>query len=574
MRAYLLSSFICLGSLLTGEESPAKRIKDHLLLKDYTSAYEEISQYLSKNPDSEEFQALKVRVLSESGRDLDAFRDYKKIACSSEEIEKDLNLLEIISWSILEKAEFSNQQVVNISSMIGASLTHDVRAVNILLHNLASTNSYVRMIAVRLSTQFGDKRLIDMIQQMLHKESVWYVRLEIIKALARFQIQEIGPLLKEIVSSERSSIEERSIAAEALLNLHESLEQEEISHLCKSKRAGLRYLALEIISYLNLKGYSNEVLKLLLDPNADVRMMALNTLMTTGIKDQKEEILQKVTDLSEDHHPYVAMTACGLLMYYQPTLAKSKLTDWVFHESADYRRFAASVISQSGGEGERLGKLLIETSSDPFVRINLAIGLLGHSQDKLGYCRHIASFLSTYKQKIMLDPSRNPYYKVIAPSYVRHTPEVIQYPVLVDQHTRLNLMNQLATLGFPNAADLIKSYLKSESLGMTFAASTVLLEEGSEESLDIIKQLLDDPDEKVQVQAALVLALFGSDETALTILQTAYPKMDRDFKMHILDALGHIGSRKAIPFLVNLLDDPFNVMRIIAASAIIRCIYH
>ncbi|MCH9630404.1 MAG: hypothetical protein S4CHLAM37_04020 [Chlamydiia bacterium] len=579
MYISLIAVFLFAGSLLvSSEQSTAankqKRVKDHLLLKDYNSALDEISTSIVEFPDSADLKALKVRVLSESGRDLDAFRDWKKIAKDDEKFKEDLALLEIISWSVLEKAEHSNQQVVNISSMIGASLTQDARAVSILMNNLNSTNAYLRMIAVRLSTQFGDKILIDTIKSMLKKENVWYVRLEVIKALSRFQIKEIGPLLKDIVSSDRSTIEERYIAAEALLNLHETLDENELVHLYESKRAGLRYLACEVVSFLNLNGHNEHIAKLLDDPNADVRIVALNTLIVTGIKDAKELTQEKLLHLLEDPNPYVAMTACGVLMYYDPSRAKSELTDWVFHKNPDYRRFAASVISQSGEEGIVLGNVLLKSTSDPFVKVNLAYGLLGHTQDKMECCKYIAEFLHTHKQKIMMDPSNNPYYKVISPSFVRHTPEVIQYPVMVDQQMRLHLLNKLAMFRFPEVSSLVKAYLKSESFGMTFAASTVLLEEGTDESIEIIRELLDDKDEKTRVQAALVLALFGTDKRALATLQNAYPKMDRDFKMHILDALGHLGSKEAIPFLVELLDDPFNMMRIIAASAIIRCIYH
>lgn len=551
-----------------------KRIKDHLLLKDYQGAMQEAEEALLRFPDCKELRVLKIRVLSASGRDLDAFRSWKKIAEDHGEIKEDLNLLEAIAWSVIENAKNSSQQVVNISSMIGASLTQDAKAVEILLENMRSSNAYIRMVAVRLSTKFGDKKLIDYLCQMMKKETVWYVRLELVQALAKFQIQEIKPVLKEVIASDRTSMEEKAIALESLLSLTDTVDENELLHLLKSNRAGLRYLASEVISYLKLEGYELSLLELLKDPNPNVKMMALNTFSTIGIKNHKVEVLSKLEELAQDPDSYVAMTACGVLMYYNKELAKAILTDFVFHENPAFRRFASSVIAQSGGEGERLGVLLLDSSSDPFVKANLSLGLLGHAKDKQKLCKSLAEFLQTYTNKIMLDKSRNPHYSILAPSEIRHTPEMIQYPALVDQHIRLHLLSQLSILRYPGSSKAVKSYLKAQTFGTTFSASSLLLQEGSEESAEAIKELLLDTDIKIKVQAALVLALFGSDEDSLQILQEAYPLVERDFKLHILEAIGHIGSKKSIPFLLEILDDPFNMMRIVAASAIIQCVYH
>jgi len=164
--------------------------------------------------------------------------------------------------------------------------------------------------------------------------------------------------------------------------------------------------------------------------------------------------------------------------------------------------------------------------------------------------------------------------RVLAPSHVRHTPEVSQYPEVIDQHVRLHLLNILAMMRHPGVEESIKKYLRQHHFGMTYAASSALITEGAEDSLDIISSLLEDEDDMIRVQAALVLASMGGDKRAVSILEEAYPKVTREVKMHILEALGHIGSTSSIPFLVRVFEDPFNVMRIIAASSIIQCLYH
>ena len=48
--------------------------------------------------------------------------------------------------------------------------------------------------------------------------------------------------------------------------------------------------------------------------------------------------------------------------------------------------------------------------------------------------------------------------------------------------------------------------------------------------------------------------------------------MEREMKIHVLEAIGHIGDRESIPFLIQILKEPFQVLRVVAASALIQCL--
>ena len=101
----------------------------------------------------------------------------------------------------------------------------------------------------------------------------------------------------------------------------------------------------------------------------------------------------------------------------------------------------------------------------------------------------------------------------------------------------------------------------------------MLLQEGDDQALILMRQLLTDPDEKIRVQAALILAMMGRDAAAVQTLETAYLKADREIKMYIIEALGRIGDERSISFLFTVIQDPFQVLRVVAASALIQCIY-
>ncbi|MCB1110515.1 MAG: HEAT repeat domain-containing protein, partial [Chlamydiia bacterium] len=165
-------------------------------------------------------------------------------------------------------------------------------------------------------------------------------------------------------------------------------------------------------------------------------------------------------------------------------------------------------------------------------------------------------------------------FQILAPSKVCHVPGVSQYPTMVDHLTRLEILAMLTTLKHPKAEEAVKSFLKEQTLGVTFAASSTLMEEGGEEAIEILRSLLGEEDQNIRVQAALVLALTGGETEAIRVLQEAYYTADREMKVNILGALGYIGDKESIPFLIQLLEEPYQILRVVAASALIQCVYH
>ncbi len=169
---------------------------------------------------------------------------------------------------------------------------------------------------------------------------------------------------------------------------------------------------------------------------------------------------------------------------------------------------------------------------------------------------------------------QNSHMRILARSQVSHIDQIPNYPKVLDQMVRLDLLNILCIMQHPKAQEAVKGYVKNESWGITGAAVAVLLEEGDEGAMTVISGLLKDEDPHIRVQAAFILAMMGSDPEAVKVLQEAYPKMSREIKIQILEAIGHVGSLESVPFLIDILSEPFQLLRVIAASAMIQCLYH
>jgi HEAT repeat protein len=170
------------------------------------------------------------------------------------------------------------------------------------------------------------------------------------------------------------------------------------------------------------------------------------------------------------------------------------------------------------------------------------------------------------------------HFRILSPSFIGHIEQIPNYPKMVDQMVRLDLLNVLCIMNHPKAQEAVKGYVKNEAGnetgGVTGAAVSVLIEEGDEEAMKVVAGLLKDEDSHVRVQAAFILAMMGNDPEAIKVLQEAYPTMSRELKIQILEAIGHIGSLDSIPFLIDILSEPFQMLRVVAASAIIQCLYN
>jgi HEAT repeat protein len=445
-----------------------------------------------------------------------------------------------------------------------------------LLDHLRGSNALLRSIAVKLATSYADAPFKDEIIRLLKEEKVWYVRLDVIQAAGILRLDEARTELKEIIGNPRTLAEEKAAAIVALVSMYDSIDRSELLSLVQSSRAGLRQLAAEVITHLNRRDDLDLLLPLLKDSSPDVRISALNTLALLRVQTiGKIAVSELLVENLNDSAPDVAITAAYVLLLLNEKEGSRCLSKWLKSENPEWRRLSSAAISVSGKYGIKLALKEINQAHDTYVKVNLALGLIGQRVQVKVACDTLYQALAQEKNTLwMWENHSNPLFRSLAPSRVRHIDHIPHYPVVVDQLVRLDLVSVLSILRYPKAQAAVKEFLQTRSWGVTGAAAATLLQEGDEEGLAAVRELLNDPDEKIRVQAALILAIVGSDPSAVKTLQEAYSHVDREMKVHILEALAHIGDPSSIPFLVDILKEPFQVLRVVAASALIQCLYH
>lgn len=565
MKRYLLTLLLPL-MVFAGEQEDVRRIHAHLFVHDPRSAVKDAEKFLKIYPDSKELRLAYLQALAEKGDETAVLQEWGK---RKEELQKDRYALEILAWGVLKKGDLSSQLNIHLSSLIGASLTRDVRAVPMLVNALRGSNALLRLIAVRFSAHYGDGPLQEELKRMLTEEKVWFVRLEAIRAIGQLRITSLREELKEMISDKNTLVEEKAEAIIALVQMYDGVRESDLKDLIRSNRAGLRQLACELVSYFDLHGNVKDLVPLLQDASPDVRSHALHTigLLRTRVGEKRLKALM------EDSSPMVAITACWVATLQGMGEGIEELGKWIDDIHPRWRLLAASTLSSCGKKGIALAIEKMEKSEDPFVRGNLAIGLIGQRVEVQKASEVIYGILEKEKETLLMW-DQNSHMRILARSQVSHIDQIPNYPKVIDQMVRLDLLNILCIMQHPKAQEAVKGYVKNESWGITGAAVAVLLEEGDEGAMTVISGLLKDEDPHVRVQAAFILAMMGSDPEAVKVLQEAYPKMSRDIKIQILEAIGHVGSLESVPFLIDILSEPFQLLRVIAASAMIQCLYH
>lgn len=549
------------------EDDGLRRVRAHLLIDDQISALNEAQGLASQYPESLEVQKILIESLAVNGYEDQALDSWNKLTFKKPDLLYDRHLLEELAWGVLKKGTRSTQYGVRLAATIGSFLTRDTRAVPILLKMMRDSNAVIRSVAVQMASAFRDAPLKDEISRLMREERVWIVRLEVIKAVGLLKMKELSSELQMLVQSDKTPMEEKQIAIASLLEMYEEITMEEFKTLSSSTRAGLRHLACMIATHFKMEEARDEVIRLIQDSHPAVKIAALNAF---GMIYKGKE--SEISAALQDSDPAVAITAGWAAFLIDSKAAEKSMEKWLSDSLPENRRLAAAALSATGKRGVPLAIKTLNESTDPYVKANLALGLLGQRVEVKKCCDLLANFLETEKRMIMMDQKPNPLFEVLAPSQVRHNDQIPNFPEAQDQMTRLELVSMLALVEDPRALPALKTFLQRKNWGVTGVAAATLLHEGDESALEVVKQLVTDADPNVRLQACLVLAMFGKDESVLLDLQGAYAGADHEKKLYILEALGKIGNVQSFSFLAGCLKEPFPILRVAAAAALIQSV--
>lgn len=583
MRAFFLF-VLCFATALEGltEQEWVKRIFAHQLVHDDLSATADAQKALAAWPGSRSVWQAYIKVLALRGDEKGVNQLFVRYAEKFENPYDDRELLESMAWGVISNGARSPYPNVRLMAMLGAFFSQDAKGVDYLKGYLSDQNTLIREACMKLTSHMRDQKLKSEVMKRFREESNWGVRLEMIRAIGAMHMTESKGELVSILTSKRTGAEEKAAAIESIVNLMDTAERGEIESLVKSDRAGLRLLACQIVEHFDLERDLDLVYPLLRDYHPDIRAAAIHVIANfRGVEELEPKakaspsfsppaVLQYLEPLLSDPDQKVALTAAWAMTLFDPERGQKAFERFLNHSSIDTCRMASACLAATGKYGVGLMRKTFAQSKDPYVRINLALGLVGQRVEMEQACRVLYEGVVDTSFRLMWQ--EHSFFRVLVPAQASHS--LLQNPEEMNQLVRLEILNTLSVLKDPLALAAMRNYLKKKQWGITSLAATVLLKEGDESAIAVVQEVMNDPDPQVSFQAALIVALWGRDESAIQVLQQAYPTAARENKERILEGLGRIGSKTSIPFLTSKLQEPAQPLRLIAAATLLQCLYN
>ncbi|MCB1135535.1 MAG: HEAT repeat domain-containing protein, partial [Chlamydiia bacterium] len=511
-------------------------------------------------------QVSEVLQLAQEGRLQEALVRYATVEPSLQ-----ASLREELAWLVVRQGADSPSLPARLYALIGAGMTHDVRAVELLEKGMRDRNQRVRHLAVQLSASYPDESLRQCLVAALGDSQYHSLRSEAVRALAHFPRSDTESVLLAQLDRVDLPMGQRLALAEALSSFNEAVPDEDVLDLAQSPSAGLRLLSCRLAEAKASEGIRKQLLNLCRDALPDIRMAAFEALALQTYQTLPESILSAWERGLDDIDPKVRITcAWALLVHGRP---KGEEALQVILQGRDPRsqRLASAVLSHSGSAGLALSARMLDELDDPACQINLAMALISQRHDTERAAKVLRESLQRHRARLCWRDTQSLFEGVYPQGPERMGPG---HAVAVDQMTRLRLLSVVALVEPQHALPLIEGMLNSRLSQVSALALYEVLSEGDRAQIEGLSALLDSPKQQVRVQAALLLALCGRDPTAREVLEEAYPEADRPSKERILEGLGAIGDSASLPLLLSALEEPFETLRIIAAAAVIQCENH
>ncbi len=550
-------------------EDMLRRMSAHLLLEDYENAIEEGKKAVAAYPDSFLIYEAYIKSLAKGGKSHEVYDEWAKFSKKFPERAYQSDLLEEICFGIVEKGQRSSSLNIRTISLIGIALTQDIRAVHAIGEALRDSNANIRAIAAPLASHYGDESLKKILLHLLQEEKKIKVRLAVIGAVGQLKMKQALPSLYDILRSNASS-KEKIKAVVSIVNIEETIADEEIDYLATQPLAAFRLLACEAISVLHKKHYP--LCRLIRDTNPEVKKAAIKAVATCKV--EEEEVKKALIQALSFPDPEVKMTAAWALLTSKDLAGIKALEYWLTHGTQEERLMAAGAIRSAGPYGVEIAKKWLGKTGNAFIEANLALACLEQRVEVDRCAKIIDTFFQSSKEQWMQEEVGDGTLSYLKKGNLSHNPLIPNYPEAVNQVSRLEVLNLLAIVGYSRAEEMIKEFLKEKRWGITGIAAELLLEEGDTSAIDLIKALLKDPDPEIRVHAALALAVWGKDDSSLPILLESYNNADWTLKVKILEACGGLGDAKCIPFLVGNLGHPSETLRMITAAVLLQTLFH
>lgn len=572
MRALVL---LVLSLAVTLEASSHDDLRALWKLKSDRQAFDLASQYYQEEGDA----ALEdyLLALAKVGRWPELFELWqgKKLSDS---------LMKALAWEVLEQGFSQSQTTLKLEALEAASYTSSAKALAMIEQGLVDSKPALRQMAATLCYRFRDERLAKTLMREVEQEENTEVLKAQLNVLASLKPQGFESWAKKQLSPKgRLSASSQEQLLIAWMQNRKEPSQEELFSWAEepslvSVSLGLASRCPELLSQEQVE----ELTEYLKSSQTQV-LLSTQACLAYRAASLPAKTVEALELQLNDPRDEVAIGCLFTLQIHSqdPYRYRSFWRRWLLGEqtqSSPFRRqLAAAALSRVGERGQPILKEMffaLAESSTPQVEnaATLAYGLLKGGEREPKMAQALLQFLEKSEQvQFYSHPLLG--FEGLGPCQVYHRLDVPNFPELVNQAARLQLIQTLVIAGWKEeGVAALKKYLNSNEWGIGLYAASCLLREEREKGIEWLLPLLDDDNDNTRLQAALALALWGKDERAKQRLISGYRTAPSRLKPLILEGLSELATVEDLDFLRLALQEPFLSLRCKAASAILAAL--
>jgi HEAT repeat protein len=390
------------------------------------------------------------------------------------------------------------------------------------------------------------------------------LRPELIRALAAHPNAENQRVLTQFLQRFDLTSTERRETAAALARQNAGVAEEDIERLITSESAGQRLLACCLVEEYGRDLGSIDLSPLVEDALPDIRLAALQAMRI-----QRMPVKDVAARLCHDVDPCVRASAAWTLLFEGEEEGHHCLMKALRSPDPRLSHYAGLVLAHGGQEGAEMAAELLQRVRDPLARVNLALGMVGEGVERDQAIEALVESLQS-RQERWCRFQRGACLSGVSAQRLHAQELSLAQAVAEDLLTRLQVLGAVASVDPEAARAPLRQLLQGLQRQVAGQAGVQLLMEGDAQDLSLVRAMLDDPSPNVRVQAALLLAGLARDTTARVHLEAAYDQAPRETQERILESLGQLKDKASLPFLRSKVQEPFEGLRIIAASSILQ----
>lgn len=393
------------------------------------------------------------------------------------------------------------------------------------LERISDKDTVARRDAIISLTGIKDARAIYPLIKALQDEDQG-VQQAAMDALIAFGDESAVHNLFPLLSDSRAHV--RNMAREILEKIG-SCGIELFSTYIKDKDDDIRKMIADILGNIDRPEARNLLIEMLKDPNSNVRCAAAEGLGKIGDSSAVEPLINLLDD-----EEWVAFFITGALGRIGDKRALKYLTQLLYSPNVDLQIMAIDAISRIGGE-DAVNSLLEVLDSVKPEAVNIIVkGLIRVTQGNIG--------------KVIDRPGRD--------RFLEYLNEGINKDVIEEPEVRQDFIKAFSNINNPkSSASILKllSEAEVEDRDILQSATNALLKLRHEDTL--IGALLEGS--KCESSTCLLIAIrvlgLLKSTKAVPRLISLFDNVDRDIKTEILHALGKIGGRDSLRFLMDML---------------------